>query len=220
MNRYKLLTLSTGKQGSGLFWLGLLLLAIAAVDHYYRPFLGPLTTVAWVLGGLAILLAILLRIPLWTRTGTIQVGPDGLTVRYGRREVWLGYEEIGVVTGGRISQHHSLHELPRRHRQAVKPYFNQTHIFIALHEGSEAVEEAQRKLPRFMLGTTQPGLLLLIQDEWLVVDRAIDAARITWLGQIKQSHQEEHRSLVAQLWAEDGDEELEEEPDDDILSPL
>jgi hypothetical protein len=200
MNRYKLLTLSTGKQGSGLFWLGLLLLAIAAVDHYYRPFLGPLTTVAWVLGGLAILLAILLRIPLWTRTGTIQVGPDGLTVRYGRREVWLSYEEIGVVTGGRISQHHSLHELPRRHRQAVKPYFNQTHIF--------------------MRGTTQPGLLLLIQDDWLVVDRAIDAARVTWLGQIKQSHQEEHRSLVAQLWAEDGDEELEEEPDDDILSPL
>jgi len=219
MNRYKLLTLSTGGRGGGLFWFGLLLLVIAAVDQYYRPFLGSLSSIVLLLGGLAILLAILLRIPSWSRSGYIQVEPDGLTVRYGRREVWLGYEEIGTVTGGRISQHHSLHELPRRHRQALKSYFNQTHIFIALHEGSEAIQEAQRKLPRFMLGSTQPGLLLLIQDDWLIVDRAIDAARVTWLAQIKQSHQDDHRSLVAQLWAEDGDEELEEEPDDDILSP-
>lgn len=217
MNKYKLLTSSSGRRGSGLFLIGVLLLAVAAADQFYRPFLGSYTMAVWTLGGLFTIVAILLRFTSSAPPGYFQIEEDGLTVHSGRREFWIGYEEIDTVTGGRISQHHSLKELSRRDRQSVKPYFNQTHIFITLHEDADACQEAPNKLPRYMLGTTQPGFLLPVTEEWLTVERAIDSARVAWLSRIKESHQEDHRSIVAQIWENDRDDEENEEDEDELF---
>ena len=212
MNKYKLLTLSSGNRGSGLFWLGLILLAAAAVHQFYLPFLGPYAIIVWGLGGLAWLIALLLRIPTSLQSGYVQIEPDVVTIRYGRQEVRLGYDEIDTIAGSRVSQHHSLREFSRRERQAVKPYFNQTHIFITLHDDSNAWVEAQQKLPTFMLGSTQPGIVLLVEGDWLAVERAIDAARVEWLGHEKETHQYNDNTIAFEFWGDDeyDDDELDE----------
>lgn len=210
MKKYKLLGLMAKKRGGGLFWLGLLLLAAAAVDQFYIPFLGSptLTLIGWGVGGLAIFVAILLRmLPSSSQSAHVEIEESGLIVNYGRHQLPITYENIDVITGGRISQHHSLNEFGRRDKQALKPYFNQTHVFIALHEETEELKEAQQKMPPFIFGTTQVGLILLFEEDWITVERAIDAARVEWLGQVKNTYQEDHRSAAAKL--------LDEYDDDD-----
>ena len=201
------------RRGGGLFWLGLLLLAAAAADQFYFQLLGSLTLVAWGVGGLLFFIAILLRLlPLSSsQSAFLQIEEDGIIISYAGHQLPVTFENIDVVTGGRISQHYSLKAFSRRERQVVKPYFNQTQIFIALHEETEELQAAKQAMPRYMFGTTRVGLLLLAAEDWITVERAIDAARVAWLGQVKSSHQEVYRSPAAMLWDNDEDEEEEDE---------
>ena len=210
--KYPLLGFVPKRRGRGLFWFGLLLLLVAAVDQFYFSFLGSLTIVVWGLGGLLILIAIVLRLlSLSAPSGFLQIEEDGIIVAYEGHELPITYENIDVITGGRIAQHHALKELSRKEQQAVKPYFNQTQIFISLHEETEEVQAAKKVMPRFMFGTTQIGLLLLAEEDWITVERAVDAARVAWMGQIKSAHREEYRTPAAMLWEDDEDEDEEED---------
>lgn len=203
MNKHKLLTMSLGSRGRGLFLIGLLLLAVALADRFYRPFLGSWAIVVWGLSGIVLLAAILMWLPVSLQSGYIQVEPEVLIIRYGPKEIRIGYDEIDTITGSRVSQHYSLKEFSRRERRAVRPYFNQTHILITLHEGTKVIEEARKKLPLFMLGSTQPGLILLVEGDWLAVERSIDGARVAWLAQEKETYQYNDNSLAFELWDED-----------------
>ena len=168
----------------------------------------------WGLGVLALLIAIILQIPTSLQSGYVRVEPEAVIVRYGRQEVRITYDEIDTIAGSRVSQHHSLREFSRRERQAVKPYFNQTHIFITLHDGANAWAEAQQKLPTFMLGSTQPGVVLLVEGDWLAVERAIDAARVEWLSHEKETHQYNDNTIAFEFWGDDEYDDDEEYVDE------
>ncbi len=104
------------------------------------------------------------------------------------------------MTGGRLSQHFSLEEFNGRTQNVLKPYFNQTHIFIALYKETEALKEGKKKFPPFVFGSTQPGLILINKEEWLTVERAIDKALTSWRLQDKMSRQGDKRTLTARVW--------------------
>ena len=211
--KYKLLGFVPQKRGAGLFWLGLLVLAAAAADQFYLQLLGDLSVVVWGLGGLLIFISILLQ--LFSRSSSqsayLQIEEDGIIIDYGGYQLPITHENIDVITGGRISQHHSLKELSRQERRIVEPFFNQTQIFISLHEETEELKEAKQHMPAFMFGTTQIGLLLRADgDDWLTVERAIDGARVEWLGELKRSHEERYVPPGARIWGMDEDDDEDE----------
>jgi hypothetical protein len=210
MNKYKLLGFEAKGRGGSIISIGLILLAVAAVHQFSRPFLGQWAFPVWGLGGLLLLGGVVMNLLTQSQEAYVQIEEDKLVIQYGQDELPVAYENIDVVTGGRISQHHALKEFSRREREAVKPYYNQTHIFMTLHQETPAYLEAKKQLPRFVFGTTQPGLLLLVADDWLSVERAIDTARAVWLGNVKQSHQVDNRSLASQVLY-DGYEEEDDE---------
>lgn len=208
MKMYKLQGFVPKRRGGFLFWLGLLVLAAAAVDRFYYPFLGPAAIGVWAAGGLFIVLAILLRFLSAPQTASLQVGEAGILIDYAGYQLPIAYEDMGMITGGRISQHHSLKEFGRQERQAVQPFFNQTQIFIALRKEIEGWQEAKQHMPKFMFGTTQIGVLLVVGGEdWLAVERTIDAARVAWMGKLKSTYQEEYLTPAARLWADADDDD-------------
>lgn len=203
-NQYKLLGFPRKRQGARLFWLGLLLLAIGLADYFYFSVLGAALSVLWLLAGVAMLLAVLGRLWGGGQTAVLQLEEDRIIIHYGSYKLPIFYENMDIVTGGRIAQHHSLEEFRPRERRAIQPYFNQTQIFIALLKETTELVAAKQRLPRFVFGTTRPGVLLVVAEDWLTVERAIDGARITWLGQVKGSYQEPYRSPTSRVWDEEG----------------
>ena len=218
MKTHKLLSFVPKKRGGWLFWLGLLLLAVAAADQFFLKLLGSLTMVAWGLGGLFILIAILLRVlPSSSQSGSVQIEKDGIIVKQGSYELPIPFEDIQTVSGGKISQHHSLKELDGREKAAVKPYFNQTQVFIELYEETEELKQARQHMPSFMFGTKQVGLLVMVEGDWIPLERDIDEARMAWMDQLKNIHLAEHRAKYPDPW--DIDDDFEDEDDDDEWLP-
>ena len=211
MKRFKLLGFDALKQGGGFLPLSLLLLAAAGVHRVYRPFLGDYELAAWGLGGIFFLLFLILQ--LQSTTAHLHVESDELVVQFRGNKLRVPYADIDVVTGGRLSQHYSLKEFNGRTRRVLKPYFNQTHIFVALYKDSDALDEAKNKFPPFLFGTTQPGLLLITTDDWITVERAIDAAHTEWRNRDKASRQEDTRTFAAKIWEEYADDEEDEDDD-------
>jgi hypothetical protein len=208
MTRYKLLGFDAVKRGGGFLPLSLLLLAAAGVDRFYRPFLADYALVVWVLGGVFLLLFILAQ--LQSTTAYLLIEPDELVIQFRRHELRVPYADIDVVTGGRLSQHYSLKEFNGRTRRALKPYFNQTHIFVTLYKHTDALTDAKNKFPPFLFGSTQLGLLLITADEWITVERAIDAANTAWRNRDKAARQEDTRTFTAKIWEEYADDDDED----------
>ena len=194
MKTYKLIDFVPKKHGGVFFWLGFFLLAVAAADQFYFHLLGSLTLLVWGLAGLFILLSTLLSVlPSSSRSFQVQVAEDGIIVNYDQYELPIPYEDMQTLTGGKVSQHHSLKNLSAPERAAVKPYFNQTQVFIELLEETEEFKQAKEHMPSFMFGTKQVGLLLLVKGDWIPVERAIDEARVAWMRQLKIELEKKHR---------------------------
>ena len=211
MKRFKLIDLAPKRSGTALLWIGFLLLAASAADQFYFQRLGSMTMIGWGLGGLLILLGIVIPlIPSPSRNSHVLVEDDGIIVNYRGYELPIPYEDIQTLAGGKVSQHHSFKNLSSKERAAIKPYFNQTQVFVELHQESDELKEAKQYMPSFMFGTTQVGLMLLVEGDWIPLERATDEARMAWMHKLKRDY-EESQKPKSDAWY---DQDYEDEDDE------
>ena len=198
MKTHQLLSFVPKKRGGGLFWVGLVLLAVAAADQFYLEMLGSLVTAVWGVGGILILVSVLMRaISSSSQSASLQIESEGIIVQYGDFELPIPFEDIQLISSGKVAQHHSLKTLDGRERTAVQPYFNQTHVFIEFHQATEELKQAKEHMPSFLFGTKKVGILLPVAGDWIPLERDIDAARVEWVHRLKAIHDEEHRATYA-----------------------
>lgn len=213
MKTFKLLDFAPKRRGGGLFLIGLLLLVAAAADQFFLDMFGSFRIFVWGAGGLLVLLAaFMFLLSSAAPPASVDIEEDGLIVKYGNYELPITYEDIQTIVGGRVAQHHPLKSLSGRERQLIQPYINQTQVFLELHEAGEEFQEAKEHMPSFMFGTKQLGILLLVEGDWIPLERAIDAARVEWMRQLRILH--EKKNAPKDPWDDDDEDEFEDEEED------
>jgi Ca2+/Na+ antiporter len=183
------------------FLLGLIVLAIGLYD-LFTPILGDYWYWVWIAFGLLCLVwfyyAILMR------RGAIQAHPNYLKLQGPLLGVKISYGRFHSATSARLDQHYPYDSLNGREQRLLEPLYSHTCVFIELKSYPPRLKSRRFWFPRFLFGATRPGLICVV-DDWMALNRDIEAARSVWQQKYDRRHGSETRSLAAQILDDDID---------------
>jgi hypothetical protein len=181
--------------------LGLIVLAIGVYDQF-TAVLGDYWYWVWIAFGLLFLIwfyyAILMR------RGTIQVHPTYLKLQGALWGVKISYGRFHSSTSAQLEQHYPFNGLKAREQDLLEPLYAQTCVFIELKSYPPRLKNRHFWFPRYLFGTNRPGIICVV-DDWMALNRDIEAARSVWQQKYDPRHGSETRSLAAQVLDEDID---------------
>lgn len=180
-----------------LFWLGLVLLALALYDLLGpAPILGDYWYLVWAAVVVVALFWLYYRF-LMSRA-YIQARPKFLRLQGPLYGINLSYNRIYSITSSHIGQHYPLDVLKGFERGIVEPIYSQACVFIELKSYPPAFRWRRFLFPRLIFGTNRPGLLCAVED-WVALSRDAEDARGKWREEHHDRTHRRSRSLAAQV---------------------
>ena len=176
-----------------LLWLGLILLTLAIYD-LLQPILGDSWFLIWF--AIGIISIVWLYYAILVRRASIQIHPKYLLLQGPIAYIRLSYGRMTTITSTQLGRHYPLEQLARRERPLAKSLYTHTCTFIELNSLPKAFKTRHYWFPRFLFGTTQPGLLLAVED-WMALNRDIELARQAWHE--RRRNKGDKRSLAARI---------------------
>jgi hypothetical protein len=182
-------------------WLGLIVLAIGVYDQF-TAVLGDSWYLVWVVFGVLVLIwfyyAVLMR------RGAILVHPNYIKLQGALVGVKISYGRFHSSTSARLEQHYPYSSLNGREQDLLEPLYPQTCVFIELKSYPPRLKHRRFWFPPFLFGTNRPGLICVV-DDWMALNRDIEAARSVWQQKYDRRGESDTRSLAAQILDEDID---------------
>jgi hypothetical protein len=131
----------------------------------------------------------------------IIVTPEFLLLKSRAQEVQIGYGRIDNITSTHIAQHYSLKELKGEDKVLAKPHFKRSCTLVEFTNLPELLAENKNKFPKILFSTKRPGLILVVEN-WMVLNREIESARNKWRhaqGLDRRQNGIDNRSIAAQI---------------------
>ena len=179
-----------------LLLLGFALLVLGLIDIFWQPVLGDFWFLLWV--ALAIVAALWVYYAVLMRRAGLFLYPSHFVLRSPTKSVKVSYGRILSVTTTQPAQHFQLSELNRRERALVKPYHQQTCVFVSLNSFPKSLRNRRRQFLRSLFGFRERGILLIVSD-WLALSRNLEDARQRWREAKGLQNREDKRSLAAKI---------------------
>ena len=182
--------------------LSLLILVMLVIGLYdqFTEFLGDYWFAWW--GALFILLAQWVYYVTMMRRASIQVKPQYLRLQGPVIGYNISYGRIRSVTSGKMEQHFDWEKLKKNERNKLKPFYNQTCLFIELSSYPRSFRWRNLWFPRFLFSTTRQGLICHV-DDWMALSRDIESARSLRHNQRDHNRFDRENTLVGHVLAEE-----------------
>jgi hypothetical protein len=118
--------------------------------------------------------------------------------------VKISYGRLHSATSAQLEQHYPYSSLTSREKDLLGPLYGHTSVFIELRSYPASLKSRRFWFPRFLFGATRPGLICAV-DDWMALNRDIEAARSVWQQKYDRRKGSATRSLAAQILDEDID---------------
>lgn len=133
---------------------------------------------------------------------SIQVRPKALRLKGPIIGFNISYGRIHSVTSAQMGQHYPFDALKGREKNILEPLYNRTCVFVELKNYPKAFRWRHWWFPRFIFGTSRPGLVCVVGD-WLSLSRDIEAYRGNRYERVHSSSKRTSQSLAAKVLAEE-----------------
>jgi hypothetical protein len=179
-----------------LLLLFLMLLGIGIYDWYAYILADELWFYFWVVIGLVFVLW--LYYAFLVPRASIQARPKSLRLKGPVIAFNISYGRIHSVTSAQMGQHYPWDSLKGSEQGVLEPLYNRTCVFVELKSYPRVFEWRNYWFPKFLFGTSRPGLLCVTQD-WLALSRDIEAYRGNRYERVHNADRGAARSLAAQV---------------------
>lgn len=177
--------------------LAMVILAIGLYDQF-TEFLGDYWLAWW--SSFLLIMVLWVYFVIMMRRASIQVRGKFLRLQGPIIGYNISYGRIHSVTSGKIEQHFKFDQLRKGERVIVKPYYNQTCLFIELTSYPRGFRWRGLWFPRILFGTARRGLICHV-DDWMALSRDIESARTHRYA--RRDHRLQDRTLAGQVLAKD-----------------
>lgn len=174
----------------------LITITLAGLGIYdqFRPVFGPQWPWLWV--ACAAAFALWFYYGLFMRRAAIQIRPKYLRLQGPLFGLNISYGRIHTVTSALVSHHYPPNKASNRERQLLERFQGQASVFVELRSTPPNFKQRQWLFPRYLFGTSRPGLLLVATD-WLSLSRDIEDGRANWFNKQHPHQRSQNRSLAA-----------------------
>jgi hypothetical protein len=133
---------------------------------------------------------------------SIQARPKSLRLQGPVIAFNISYARIHSVTSGQMGQHFPFDSLKGREKDVLEPLYNRTCVFVELSSYPQTFRWRQLWFPKFIFGTSRPGLLCVIED-WISLSRDIEAYRGHRYERVHNADRGAARSLASRILNEE-----------------
>lgn len=176
MKKHKLLLyeLMSRRRRGMLLVLAVTVFVVAVYDQFNPLLRDDLWYVIWIVW--LFVFALWFYYAVLMRRAAILVMPAHLRLQGPLYGANISYGRVHSATSARMAQHYRFNELKGGEQSLLKPLYQQTCLFIELKSYPPSFKRRQFWFPRFLFGSSRPGLICAVED-WMILSQDIEVAR-------------------------------------------